>query len=589
MTETATDVIKVEPAALRAACAEARAAVAKNPEDEQAAERLFELVSRAKAELPSLRSPESRTIAPQVLEAARLIEGGDAERAEALLRRHLTIARNDPDAMLLMADIAMGCGFPENAYKILRRSVEVHPRRSANWLALAKHLQSGANQSGEVALLHQSLASLETALEIEPDSYAVLSFKAAVLLQMRRLVEAEQVFERMLRIDPESASAWLDYAYVLKTGGRFGEAVAAFRTAIALDPENGAMWWSFADLKRGRFFSDDIERIEAALGTAMVDANRVNLHLALAAAYDQAKDYEHAAEQLREGNALRLKMLPYDRQEVEQVIDTSLVTYTDEFFAVRAGAGNSNDAPIFVLGMPRSGSTLVEQILSSHPSIEGTEELFAAQQIAAEIFRENKDVPIDETVARLPLGELTKLGARYLEITRFKRKTDRPRFTDKNPDNWRYLGLIRTILPNAKIIDIRRHPLDCCFANYTQHFLVGANYSYGFEELASRYADYLRLMRHFDAVAPGAVHRVIYEDLVENTEAEVRRLLAYLGLRFDERCLRFFETDRAILTPSSEQVRQPINRAGIGKWTKYKPWIGGLESGLTDILDNWRS
>lgn len=589
MTNEAADLIDMKPDELRAACDAARARVAENPDDEEAAERLFTLVSRSIAELEPDYEAQTEVIAPQVLEAAELLRNGKDEDAEMLLRQHLSVVRNDPHAMLLMADIAMQCGFPENAEKILRRSVEVHPRRAPNWLALATHLQNQPGSSGELDRLQEAIDCLDKALAAEPRLYPALSLKSALLIQTRCLHEAESVIDQMLQIDRENASAWLNKAYLLKTRGEFGEAVAAVRTAIALDPTNGAMWWTLADFKRARFFPGDIERMEGPLEAAFMDANRVNVHLALAAAYDQAGNYERAAEHLQFGSALRLEMVPYDRNEIERIIDGAIGTYTQKFFEDRAGFGSSSEAPIFILGMPRSGSTLLEQILASHPSIEGTEELFGIQQIAGEISAPQSDAMVETALANLPLAELEPLGSRYLDVTAFLRKTDRPWFTDKNPDNWRYVGLIKTILPNAKIIDIRRNPLDCCFGNYMQHFLVGGDYSYGFEELASRYSDYVRFMRHFDEVLPGAVHRVIYEDLVDSTEAEVRRLLEYLGLPFDERCLRFFETKRAVLTPSAEQVRQPINRSGIGKSSNYEPWIGGLKLALADILDNWRA
>jgi hypothetical protein len=274
---------------------------------------------------------------------------------------------------------------------------------------------------------------------------------------------------------------------------------------------------------------------------------------------------------------------------VDRVVAAAIRTYTPEFFAARQTSGEPSPDAIFIVGMPRSGSTLLEQILASHSHIEGTEELVAVQKIMAELSREQEADLVDEAIARLASTEFRKLGRRYLDMTRVNRRTDRPRFTDKNPDNWRHVGLIRTMLPNARIIDVRRNPLDCCFANYAQHFLAGADFSYGFDDLASRYRHYVGLMRHFDAVIPGAVHRIVYEDLVENTEAEVRRLFDYLGLAFEDRCLRFFETERAIHTPSSEQVRQPINRAGLGKWRAYEPWLAPLKDALGDLPETYRA
>jgi tetratricopeptide (TPR) repeat protein len=396
------------------------------------------------------------------------------------------------------------------------------------------------------------------------------------------------VFEQLVRAHPESSGSWMRYAYALKAVGRFGEAVAAFRTAVAADPSNGGAWWGIADLKLARIFPADIGRMEAAIEQLPAGAARIDLHFALAAAFDQAKEYAAAAGHLRQGNALRLETSPYDSDGFQRQIDAAIQTYTPAFFAKHAEAGEPSSAPIFVLGMPRSGSTLVEQILSSHPRVEGTEELFAVQQIAAELLGPGAGGAVNEIVSSLDGPDFGKLGRRYLELTRSRRKTGRERFTDKNPANWQQIGLIHAMLPSAKFVDIRRNPLDCCFANYSQHFLVGADYSYGLEEVAAQYRDYVRFMRHFDEVLPGRVHRLIYEDLVSDTEAEVRRLLDYLELPFEERCLRFFETDRPVHTPSSEQVRQPINRAGIGKWKNYEPWIGDLREALGELIQGWR-
>ncbi|QNQ11041.1 tetratricopeptide repeat-containing sulfotransferase family protein [Sphingomonas alpina] len=580
--------VKSDGTDLRGACEEARLRVAADPRDEAAAQMLFEAVSQAGHIAATRRSKATYAIAPQVAEATRLLEKDSVEEAEILLRHYLTLVRNDPDAMLLMANIAGRSGFPENAEKILRRSVELHPGRADNWMALAQVLHEEAKKLDRVTLVDEALACLDRALAIDPTHEEALGYKAALLVQIRRLDAARQAFEELVAAFPESPPGWVNFAHLLKTLGFFGEAVAAYRTAIALDPANGTAWWLFADLKLARFFPADIHRMEDALQRSMPDAGRINLHFALAAAYDQAGDYAPAADHWRRGNGLRLDLRPHDMEAMQCGIDAAIQTYTSQFFVKRSDVGEPSPDPIFIIGLPRSGSTLLEQILSSHSRIEGTAELFAVQQIEMELFRQQESISIENIVEDLDPADFRKLGNRYLELTRFHRRTDRARFIDKNPGNWRQVGLIHMMLPNARIIDIRRNPLDCCFANYTQHFMVGVNYSYGFTEIASQYREYVRLMRHFDRVLPGRVHRVIYEDLVENVEAEVRALLDHLALPFEESCLRFFETDRPIHTPSSEQVRQPINRAGIGRVGKYEPWVGELRNALGTLVEDWR-
>jgi hypothetical protein len=341
-----------------------------------------------------------------------------------------------------------------------------------------------------------------------------------------------------------------------------------------------------ANLKVARFFQFDIDEMESQAALA-APKPRVEIHFALAKAYDDVREYARAAEHLRLGSALRSEQHPHDRATVSAGVARATATYTPAFFAARAGSGEASLAPIFIVGLPRSGSTLIEQILSSHSMVEGTEELFLVHQLENELS-EGHDSSLEDLVEQIPSGQLGELGRRYLELSKRYRSTSRPRFTDKNPANWRQVGFIHAILPNAKIIDARRDPMDCCFSNYTQHFGWGVNFAYDLGHLGAQYQDYLRLMRHFDATVPGLVHRVINDELIDDLENEVRRLLQYLGLPFEEQCLRFYETERAVNTPSSEQVRQPINRKGIGRWRNYEPWLGELKESLAPVLDDWR-
>jgi tetratricopeptide (TPR) repeat protein len=568
---------------------EARRRFAQNPDDEQRALRLRDIIRQFPASSTGTPDP-LKGAAPDTLQAARLMKQGRFEDAEILLRRYLARERNDPQAMRLMALVAVQCGLLDNAYKILRRSLEIDRTRAENWAELGKVIHSIAFKMGDMELIDEAIAALDHAERLSPNHAEALFSKEAILIQARRLEEAKESLEQLLRSHPDSSYAWTNYAYVLKTLGRFGDAVAAYRTATAIDPANSEAWWNFANLKRGRFFDFDIREMEEQLGR-IEGLQRIPMHFALANAYDRAGDFHLAADHVARGSRLRFERFPHDRAKLKKQVDRAISTYSPAFFEHHSGLGRDSNAPIFIIGLPRSGSTLIEQILASHSQVEGTAELFAVHQIEAKLLAESKRRPgdvIEDLVPEMDRSRLKDLGERYLQITRYHRRTERPHFTDKNPFNWRHVGFIHAILPNAKIIDARRDPMDCGFGNYMQHYSLGADYSYDLAEMAGVYREYLRLMRHFDSALPGLVHRVIHEELVDNFEAEVRRLLDYLELPFEKACLTFYETEREIHTPSSEQVRQPINRIGFGRWRNYEPWLGQLKLGLGDAIDDWR-
>jgi tetratricopeptide (TPR) repeat protein len=436
----------------------------------------------------------------------------------------------------------------------------------------------------------RALAALNEALKIDPGHEGALSLEGSMLVQTRGMSQALAVYERLLELNPQVSVHWLNYGFVLKTVGRSKEGLAAYRTAVALDRNNGAAWWSLANLKVAKFFKGDVKEMESALAaTDLKDSARVEISFALAKAMDQLGDYGRGLSLIKQGSALRSSI---------QIPETDIVTgdanfvrqvFTREFFDARRGWGDPRRDAIFIVGMPRAGSTLVEQILSSHPQIEGTEELFILHQISTELALSHPGKSPAAIIDALTQTDVHRMGERYLEFAGRSRRTDRPFFTDKNPSNWRHVGLIHCMLPNAKIIDVRRNPMDCCFANYAQHFQAGGNHSYDQAALGRFYRDYVEIMRHYDEVLPGLVHRVIHDDLVDDVETEVRRLLDYIGIPFDDACLRFYETERPVYTPSSEQVRQPINRAGFGKWRNYEPWLGELKQALGETLETWRA
>jgi len=321
--------------------------------------------------------------------------------------------------------------------------------------------------------------------------------------------------------------------------------------------------------------------------SAVEDVDRLHLEFALGKAYEDAGDWAMSFSHYEKANALQRARFRYDPDHNTERLRHLKAMFTPEFFAARAGTGCLSPDPIFIVGLPRAGSTLIEQILSSHSRVEGTMELPEIIAIARELRAQSGSQAVGaytRRLASLDAVHLSALGERFLANTRVYRKTGRPYFIDKMPNNFLHIGLIHLVLPNAKIIDARRHPLACCFSNYRQHFASGQRFAYDLADLGRYYRDYVELMAHFDAVLPGCIHRVIYERLVEDTEEEVRRLLDYCGLPFEDACLRFFENERAVRTPSSEQVRQPIYREAVDQWRHYETWLGPLKDALGAVL-----
>jgi len=327
---------------------------------------------------------------------------------------------------------------------------------------------------------------------------------------------------------------------------------------------------------------------EHLAGSAITPDDRVHFEFAIGKALEDSKSFADSFDHYAQGNKLRLARVGWDPAELTTLIQRSKALFTREFFAARADFGTAAADPIFIVGMPRAGSTLVEQILASHSSVEGTMELPHIMSLAATLGKKRapgeKSV-YPEVLAGLSAEECRTLGEEYLEQTRIQRKTAKPFFIDKMPNNFLHIGAIRLLLPRARIIDARRHPMACCFSNFKQHFAQGQRYTYNLEHLGQYYRDYVELMAHFDEVAPGTVHRVIYENMVSDTEGEVRRLLEFCGLPFEPATLRFYENERAVRTASSQQVRQPIYREGIDQWRNFEPWLTPLRHSLGAVLD----
>ncbi|HSD18312.1 MAG TPA: sulfotransferase [Thermomonas sp.] len=521
---------------------------------------------------------------PHLLAAGEALSGGRLPEAEGLLRDRLRAFPDDVAAMRMLAELAARVGRNEQAIALLQRCLELAPG-----FAMARHHYALMLDRGNRH--KESLVELEDLLAADPDNAGLQNLKAVVLGKLGDYGDAIRLYESILRDRPKDARVWMSLGHALKTEGQADRAIAAYRRALEIDPGFGSAWWSLANLKTVRFDARDIATMQAQLRRAdLADEQRLQLDFALGKALEDAGDYPASFAHYAQGNALRRRQLPYDATQGTQRRRRAEAVYTRGFFEERAGSGDPDPAPVFIVGMPRAGSTLVEQILSSHPQVEATMELPDVIAIVRDLRARSprpESTSYHDIVEAMDPGEFRALGARYLDTSRVQRKLDRPFFIDKMPNNFAHVGLIRLMLPNAKIIDARRHPMACCFSNFKQHFARGQAFSYDLSDMGSYYADYVALMAHFDAVMPGRVHRVIYEDMVADTEPQVRALLEYCGLAFDERCLRFFENDRPVRTASSEQVRQPIYRDGVDQWRHFEPWLEPLERALGPVLQHY--
>ncbi len=518
---------------------------------------------------------------PRLMKAAAALVANELPTAEALLRAHLSAAPTDIAALRMLAEVAGRLRRYADAQVLLERCLELAPSFNA-----ARHnLATVLNRQGKAA---EALPHVERLAAQEPRNPGYRTLRAAVLANLGSYSESISIYEAFLQEFPQHARIWMSYGHSLKTAGRAHDCVAAYRRAIQIEPTLGEAFWSLANLKTFRFGEDEVAAIGKALSRDdLTDEDRLHFEFALGKALEDRGSYEQSFSHYASGNALRRKHHHYDADEHSAYVRRCMQVYTAELLSERSGWGDPAPDPIFVVGMPRSGSTLLEQILASHPLVEGTMELPTLPAIVLDLAgrREQAEFRYLDSVAALSRDELRALGARYLAGARAYRKTDAPYFIDKMPNNCLHAGLIQLILPNAKIIDARRHPLGCCFSGFKQQFARGQNFSYGLTDIGRYYHDYVQLMAHFDAVRPGKVHRVYYEQMIENTEVEVRRLLEYCGLPFEESCLRFYENTRAVRTASSEQVRKPIFREGVDHWRHFEPWLGPLKQALGPVLE----
>jgi len=521
---------------------------------------------------------------PRLLTAASALVEGRIAEAEHSLRAHLKQHPTDVVAIRMLAEVAARLGRNADAESLLESCLELAPSfdPARHQYAIVLHRQNKSEAA---------LRQIDRLAKLDPHNSSYRNLKAVILVKIGEYQEAIRLYAQVLAAHPENPQIWLSYGHALATAGRDRDSTAAYRRSIQAAPGLGEAYWSLANLKTFQFTAAEKDAMRTQLArTDLSEEARYHLDFAMGKALEDERRYPESFEHYRRANELRSSRLNYAADEMTEFVRRCEQLFTAEFFAAREGYGTPAADPIFIVGLPRAGSTLIEQILSSHSSVEGTMELPDLLMMAGELA--GRKEPSGETrypaVIETLSGEACRaLGQRYLDQTRIQRKTSKPLFIDKTPNNFLHIGLIRLILPNAKIIDARRHPMACCFSGFKQQFAEGHRYTYRLEDIGRYYRDYLGLMAHFDRVLPGKIHRVFYEQVIDDIEGEVRRLLAYCGLAFQSNCLRFHENDRPVRTPSAQQVRKPLYRDGVEHWRHYEAWLEPLKAALGDALETY--
>ena len=518
---------------------------------------------------------------PMLVRAVQLVKAGKIGPAERLARDFIKEHPTDVIAIRLLADIGTRVGVLDEAQKLLERCLGLDPGFDLARLNYANVLKKREN-------LELALEQIDRLLKKDPKRFGFLVTRAGILIQMGDFDRAVPAYQYLVDNFPPRPKITLGYGHSLKTIGRLDDAIQAYRKTIEQQPSFGDAYWSLANLKTFRFEDGDMDSMRAELEKD--DCNQedyFHLCFALGKAYQDRKQFDESYHYYKLGNDLKKNHERYDADVMSKAMSSAKEVCRGKFLTADAGCPAPD--PIFIVGLPRSGSTLLEQILASHSKVDGTKELIHILAIVRRLSGKRKRT--DESryphiLKELSAGDRRAFGEEYLEKSAIQRGSA-PHFVDKAPNNFLHIGLINMILPNAKIIDARRHPMGACFSGYTQLFAKGQAFTYGLNNIGRYYCDYVSIMDHWDDVLPGKVLRVEYEDVVDDTENQIRRILDYCELPFEQNCLEFYRTDRAIRTPSSEQVRQPIYRGGLDMWRNYEPHLDKLKESLVPVLDRY--
>jgi tetratricopeptide (TPR) repeat protein len=521
---------------------------------------------------------------PRARSAAQALLDRDLNLAEQRLQSILSTDPNNAAALRMLAEVSASQGRHNDAETLLAYALSIEPSDRLRFeYATALFHQQKTTEALEQARLLVAAGAYDPAYQ---------NLLAACLGLAGEHAEVVEIYQALLARFVNHPGIWLNYGHALRTLGRREAAIQAYRHCIALKPGFGEAFWALANLKVAPFSLEDEASMVAEIDRPGVSiSDQIHFHYALGKVLEDRADYAGSFSHYQRGAEVRRRQRPYDANLTTDIVRRSKALFTSDFFEARSAVGASSAAPIFIVGLPRAGSTLIEQILASHSEVEGTMELPDIHLIATSLghmAQGRAGLSYPEDLAEYSASQFADLGARYLSRTSIYRKLGKRHFVDKMPNNFQHLGLIRLILPNAKIIDARRHPLASCFSAYKQHFNQGQDFTYALSDIGSYYKDYIDLMNHYERILPNWIYRVVYEDVVENTEVEIRRLLNYCGLPFEEACLKFYHNERAVRTVSSEQVRRPIFRDGLHQWRNYEPWLDPLKESLGPALRSWK-
>jgi tetratricopeptide (TPR) repeat protein len=525
-----------------------------------------------------MRGQEQRiaSIPKPLVAASHLLHEGKLVKAENACRHFLQNNPHHVEAMRLLADIGSRLGIMEDADFLLESALEFEPDNiqvRIDYIQILRKRQKFSEALKQAEILYQR----------DPENAVFQSLFAAESMQTGNYERALDLFEKVLQQLPNDPVTLTSKGHALKTFGRHDEAVRSYQQAFESDPGYGDAYYGLANLKTYRFSDEELALMELQEeGNRLSYQNRIQICFALGKAYEDREQYDSSFGHYDRGNELKRVQSRYDADQMTAELNSQIKICTPALFEKQAGKGCDAHDPIFILGLPRAGSTLLEQILASHSQIDGTLELPNILSLAHRLRRQKQasnDSLYPENLHDLDAGQLLEMGQEYIDSTRIHRQ-DAPYFIDKMPNNFRHIGLIKLILPNAKIIDARREPMACCFSGFKQLFAEGQEFTYGLDEIGRYYRDYVQLMDHWDTVLPGAVLRVQHEDVLDDLEGQVHRMLDYLGLPFEQGCIDFHQTERAVRTASSEQVRQPISKASVDLWRHYQSHLQPLKDAL---------
>ena len=525
------------------------------------------------------RHLELSPIAQALAKASKLLAAGQTTKAEEVCNN---ISKQHPantNILRMQASIATEDGQHIIAEGLLKRIIKLSPNNCRPYVDLGRFL-------GERDRFPEGVDVLKQAVALEPSEVSGQQMLADFLSILGQSSEALEIYDTVLQLDPDYSPALVGRGHMLRILGRLDEAIIAYESAIAVRPDFGNAWWSLASLKRHRFSANQFETLRGLVDPDDKNVrSQIGVHFALARAFENNDDFDNAWHHYVLGNSMKRSQVQYDPVKTEVIHDEIIQIFDPECFEKKSSVATDGPVPIFIVGMPRSGSTLVEQILASHSQVEGAAELPYVTMLSDSLGGPHPGAnPYPGSLARMKSDQLVALGRTYIYHSRKHCPENLTHFTDKMPANFAHVGFIHLMLPNAKIIDVRRHPLGACVGNYRQLFAKGKNHSYELYECAEYYLEYLRLMTHWDEVLPGRVLRVQYEDVVADLEAQTRQLLEYCELPWEDACLSFHETARDINTASSEQVRVPIYDDAVGYWKNFEKHLDELKEILAPVL-----